>query len=332
MNLSIWRHLAGLLLLSLLLLHSPGAQAQNVDCSASMTNLTFGSVDPQSSQTDANATLTYTCDNNSNRTYTARLCFNIGDGAQGAGQTNPRQMLDGSGDILTFQLYQDSARSQPWGSSGFGVFRTPYEATITITRWSSQSGTATMYGRVINGQTTAKPGSYQDDFHGVHTRLDYDVRNGNSPPASCNGYDGGTFGFNVTANVVNKCTVSATDVSFGAQPASAINVRATGAITVNCANGTTYDVGLRPSSANGGTDNGTGNLAGAAPGNTDKVPYKLYQDAGYSIPWGNTIGSNALGPKVGTGNAQNYPVRVEVQSANYTPDNYQDTVTVNVTY
>lgn len=331
MNPTLWRHLAGLLLLGMLLVHAPSAHAQNVTCTANMTNLTFGAVDPQSSQTDAGATLTYQCRNTSNQAYTARVCFNIGDGAQGAGQTNPRQMLDGSSNILTFQLYQNAARSLVWGSSGFGVFRTPYNLVVTVPRRSTETGTTTMYGRVTSGQSSATPGSYQDDFHGIHTNISHSEAR-NSTPNDCTDYTEGQFGFNVTASVVNKCTVSATDVSFGAQPASATNIRATGAVTVNCANGTTYNVGLRPSSANGGTNNGTGNMAGAAPGNTDKVPYRLYQDAGYSMPWGNTIGSNALGPKLGTGNAQNYPVRVEVQSANYTPDNYQDTVTVNVTY
>lgn len=104
-------------------------------------------------------------------------------------------------------------------------------------------------------------------------------------------------------------------------------------ISVTCSKSTAYNVGLAPSTANGGTANGTGNMISTtAPAtNTDKVPYTLYQDAAYSTIWGNTAGTNTkLG--TGTGAAQALTVYAKAPNVNFTPDSYADTVTVNVTY
>ena len=84
-----------------------GAQAQSITCSATMTNVSFGSVNPLSSQTDANAMLSYSCQNSANSTRYATVCFSIGDGVQGGGAANPRRMQNGAGDPLMFQLWHD---------------------------------------------------------------------------------------------------------------------------------------------------------------------------------------------------------------------------------
>ena len=74
-----------------------------------MSALAFGNVDPQSSQTDSTANFTYKCSNSVGLTYSATICFSVGE--PGGHQTNPRQMLDASNDTLDFQMYQDAARS-----------------------------------------------------------------------------------------------------------------------------------------------------------------------------------------------------------------------------
>ena len=146
------------------------ARAQNIDCSATMTNVSFGNVNPLSSQTDANATLNYTCSNSANGTRYATVCFSIGDGAQGAGNANPRLMQDAAGDDLFFQLFQNAAHTTVWGSSFFGV-NTPVMVNVTIARRGSTQGSATMYGRVVGGQTTAVPGGYPDAVWGNHCAI-----------------------------------------------------------------------------------------------------------------------------------------------------------------
>ena len=73
-------------------------------------------------------------------------------------------------------------------------------------------------------------------------------------------------------------------------------------------------------------------MTGLTSGNTDKVPYQLYANAGLTIVWGDTPGSNTI-PGTGTGAVQPaVSVYGKVPSANFTPDSYQDTVTINVRY
>lgn len=96
---------------------------------------------------------------------------------------------------------------------------------------------------------------------------------------------------------------------------------------VACSNNTPYTIGLQPS--NGNTA-GSGVMAGTG-SNTDKVPYQLSSTPGPSgTVWGNTSLNTVAGN--GTGTTTTYPVYATVPSANYTPDNYADTVTIAVTY
>jgi spore coat protein U-like protein len=66
------------------------------------------------------------------------------------------------------------------------------------------------------------------------------------------------------------------------------------------------------------------------------VPYQLTSTAGAGgTIWGNTATSTAVGNGVagtGTGAAQSLTVYATAASANFTPDSYADTVTVNVNY
>jgi len=69
--------------------------------------------------------------------------------------------------------------------------------------------------------------------------------------------------------------------------------------------------------------------------NTDKVPYQLNRTSATGPVWGNTATDTAPGNGVaatGTGLAQTYTVYATAPSANFTPDDYADTVTVNVNY
>ena len=218
------------------------SRAQSITCSATMTNVAFGNVNPLSSQTDANATLNYTCPNSANSTRYATVCFSIGDGAQGAGNSNPRLMQDGAGDHLFFQLFQNAAHTTVWGSSFFGV-NTPVQIDITVPARSSVSGSATMYGRVVGGQTTAVPGSYQDQFSGNHTALTIN-ESGTSPPGSCSTSILSQFPFGVTATVTSQCAVSATTLDFGTVGLLLANTDGTSTISVQCALGVAYQVGL----------------------------------------------------------------------------------------
>ena len=71
-------------------------------------------------------------------------------------------------------------------------------------------------------------------------------------------------------------------------------------------------------------------------GNLDKVPYQLRSTAGINgTIWGNTATSTTVGNGVadfGTGSNKSHTVFVTVPSVDVRPDNYSDTVTINVNY
>ncbi|HVV97760.1 MAG TPA: spore coat U domain-containing protein [Rhodanobacteraceae bacterium] len=299
------------------------AEAQSITCSATMTNVSFGAVNPLSSQTDANATLSYTCENSANATRYATVCFSIGDGVQGGGAANPRRMLDGAGDPLMFQLWQNAAHTTVWGSTFFGV-NTPVEVNVSIARRGSVSGSATLYGRVVAGQTTAVPGAYQDQFTGNHTALTINESN-SSPPGSCSTSILSQFPFTTTATVSSQCSVSATTLDFGTVGVLLANVDGTSTVSVQCANGVAYQVGLNDGQHASGN---TRRMQGPA----GLVSYELYRNSARTQRWGNTLNSDTVIGS-GTGGTQNLTVygRVPTQT---TPSagTYNDTITVTVTY
>lgn len=306
------------------------ATAQSVSCTASMSNVAFGTVNPLSSLTTANATLNYTCTNSATSTRYATVCFSIGDGAQGAGQTNPREMQDAGGDVLQFQLYQNASYSTVWGSTFFGVFNTPYMVNLTIPRRTggtngSVSGSATMYGRVNAGQTAAVPGNYQDSFAGGHTALTINEATG-SPPGSCDTTIDSNFGFTVTATVAKQCSVTATPLDFGTVGLLLANTLGTSTIGVQCSSGSAWNVGLDKGS--NGASITTRKMASGA----NLVGYQLYSNAARTTVWGDTVGSNTVAG-TGNGNVQNLTVYGSVP-AQTTPaaGTYNDTITVTVTY
>ena len=300
-----------------------------------MSNLVFGNIDPLSSLTSATATLTFNCTNSNNNSRAATLCFSIGE--PGGAQTIPRRMGSGA-NFLSFQLYQDSANSTLWGSSFFGS-NTPLQVNVRVPGKSSIStpGTATLYGRVLAGQTSAVPGSYIRSYQSGDTALRINQNNSNTAPGSCGNTTGGAFPFDVSATVIKSCTVNAgaaSNIQIGSAtgvPADSVSSSGTNSISVTCSGGIAYNIGLRPSNND---TSGAGVMSGTG-SNTDKVPYQLRSVSTSGPIWGNTATAIAVGNGVagtGTGVAQSIPVFAVAPSANFKPDDYTDTVTVTVNY
>jgi len=149
-----------------------------------------------------------------------------------------------------------------------------------------------------------------------------------------------TSTFNVLLKINSACTVSTTgDVDFGNADSNTtgdLTKNATN-ISVKCSKNTAYTIGLKPSN---NTLLGAGSMAAqnVAPvtGNTDTVPYALYQDSSFATVWGDTASTNRkTGTLDTTGNvAKTYTVYAKVlgTNLNVTPDSYKDVVTVSVYY
>ena len=121
-------------------------------CIVSGGTLQFGAaLDPSAASTpvDASATVGVQC--TSTTPYTVAL--DAGLNAGGAGQFSGRKMKNGSS-LLSYQLYQDSARSTVWGDGTGG------SAVVSGTGTGSVQSLS-VYGRLpsLNG---AVPGDYAD--------------------------------------------------------------------------------------------------------------------------------------------------------------------------
>ncbi len=133
--------------------------------------------------------------------------------------------------------------------------------------------------------------------------------------------------FVVSATVQGSCGITATALSFGAYTGTALP--ATSTITVTCTGGTTYNVSLDPGTYSGATVTTrkmTGQYLSGALG------YGLFQNAGHSINWGQTIGTDT---ETGTGTGLGQPLTVYGQIPAGSPpaaDGYFDTITATVTY
>jgi spore coat protein U-like protein len=116
------------------------------NCLVSATSVNFGSAGLIAANVDATGTVTPQCTNST--PYTVAL----NGGNAGASDPTQRKMSKGA-EKITYGLYQNSARSQPWGSTA---------GTNTVAGTGNGSNQAlTVYGRVAS-QTTPSPGTYTD--------------------------------------------------------------------------------------------------------------------------------------------------------------------------
>ncbi len=292
------------------------------NCSASLSNINFGTVDPFGGNVDVAATLTFTCSKGLlDLSSEVRICVDIGEGTAGDGTISPRRMGNGSGGYLNFNLYTDSARSIIWGHPSYAY------PTYTTVRSYDLLGlftiidTIQIYGRVFGGQSSAVPGSYSNAFSGINARIRW--ADGSSP-TNCN--EGtANFSFSALATVQPQCSISASNMDFGSHSSLGAAADAASSIAVTCTNGAAYEVGL---------NNGMNDLLGLRrmKSGSNYIQYDLYRDSSRLLRWGNTLGLNTQ-TGTGSGSQQNLTVygRVPLQTLP-SPGTYSDTITVTITF
>ena len=120
-------------------------------CNVSAANLSFGAVNPLSSQVDATTPLTVNCTKNS--PYTVGL-----DAGTTSGATIAQRKMANGAEIMNYNLYTDATRTTIWGNSAVPPL------------WVAGTGaglgiaqTLTVYGRVASGQTNLAVGNYQEN-------------------------------------------------------------------------------------------------------------------------------------------------------------------------
>ena len=136
-----------------------------------------------------------------------------------------------------------------------------------------------------------------------------------------------TGSFNVQVAIAATCVVtSATTLDFGTQGVLSANIDQTSTITITCTNTTPYNIGLDKGL------NGSSVTTRQMKAGSELVNYSLFSDAGRTVNWGNTVGTDTVAA-TGNGSAQPFTVygRIPPQTTP-APATYTDTITVTVTY
>jgi len=293
-------------------------------CSFSISDVDFGSVDLTSgSAFTTTASLNVTCAGP--RAQTVIVCPNINAGGGGVSVSgDPRTMRKGP-DRLQYNLYSDPSHTNVWGSYVWGLPPTPPVLSIPAGS-GTYNGIVTIYGRINPGQTTLPSGNYVSNFNGPNTAIEYAYFTGQG----CNNLANSTTvkaPFTVTATNTISCSVTATNLDFGTAGVLAANVDTTNTITVTCASGIPYTVGL-----DGGLSGATDPTQRLMRLGSASVAYGIYRDAARTLPWGSSIGTNTIAGN-GNGNPQNYTGYGRVgPQATPAPGTYNDTIVVTVTY
>lgn len=300
-----------------------GAAAQTVlaSCTATITQIAFGDVNPTSGQpTDTSGTLSVTCTGIS-LGGAATVCVSVNQGSGGAASPALRYMKAGTAS-LGFGLYKDSARTQPLGGPWSNVSDI-LSVPVTIPVLGSTTVTRTVYGRVPP-QSGATIGDYLSTLT---------VSSSNALLLNLGNCTGqllplvNTSGFTATARIRNTCTLAVNDLDFGAHGVLSTTLDRQTTIDATCTMGTPYVLAVGPG-LSGATNPAQRRMSKGVEG----VTYGLYRDSGRGQPWGWMQGSNTW-TGAGTGAKQAVPVygRVPAQ-ASPSPGAYTDTVVVTLTY
>lgn len=135
--------------------------------------------------------------------------------------------------------------------------------------------------------------------------------------------------FNVTATVLNNCSISTADLAFGNYNATTATAStASTTLSVTCTSSLPYTVAL-----DGGSTNAA--VAGRAmgDGNGNKLTYGLYTTNAYSTIWGDGTGTTQTQAGTGNGSAQSLTVYGKIPAGQYVKSgSYTDRITVTVAY
>lgn len=314
--------LAGLICAALCWLGAPSSAHAAASCTASVSSVNLGStLSPLTAGTvDATATLNFSC-TGLTPLLPVSLCPNLDAGSGGSDSGGQRYMTGPGGATVPFQIYQNSGRTQTWGSSSLLVFGTVPTITANPGTGSSINVNQTVYLRLTTSTTTL-PGAYTTSFSGQNFFWGLNL-------LSCAGVTVGypvvpaTFTFSAT--LIADCTISTGTLSFGNVGVLQTDRDAQSNMSVTCTKDTPYSIGLD----NG--QQGTSATARRMKAGTEYVTYGIYKDNGRSSPWGAGGGLSTGGN--GTGVAQPLTLygRVPAQTTP-TPGTYGDQVIAMVTY
>lgn len=146
----------------------------------------------------------------------------------------------------------------------------------------------------------------------------------------------GTTSFNVTATVINDCTIGSTNIAFGNyDPTSATAVTAQGTVTAKCTKGDAVSVALGQG-ANPATGSTAAVPARQMASGTNLLPYHIYIASSGTTEWGTgALGTNEPAAQTATSvsTALTFTTYGSLPAGADVPaGSYSDTVIATVTF
>jgi spore coat protein U-like protein len=304
---------------------SAHAAKSSGSCWLSGTTLSFGSVTGKGKSNYAN--LQITCNQyNQTQTVNVALCPYITAG--GLGLLNNRRLMVKYGAVhsyLSYDLFYDAALTRRIDTQANASTLNCTYQTFSVNE-DEKVFTIPIYGLVYSGQNVPE-GSF-DNNNNTQVYLLYafseDERPSKEDAITATQSKPGTNSLNVTANFENSCNlISASDLNFGQINDFSKAVTSSTRVTLSCPSNTNWKVGLDQGLNYDGTTRRMRNGA-------DYIGYELYQDAGYRQPWNTTDASQGTGTN-GTQIIQIYG-KVPQSAVVVPPGEYQDTITITLTY
>jgi spore coat protein U-like protein len=141
--------------------------AHAASCSVAAVGVAFGTYDPLSVVSfDATGSVRVTCLWTSGSGLGAQRATPVISLSAGfpPGTFAQRRLRTSAGDLLSYNLYRNAARTQVWGdgsSNTFTASTSPASLTLPASG-NPRTGSRTIYGRMPAGQVNAVPGAYTD--------------------------------------------------------------------------------------------------------------------------------------------------------------------------
>lgn len=291
-----------------------------------VTNLNFGNIYTDGN-IDVTALVSYECDVTLGLLSTFPVCIQIGKEGQDSSVMDRR--LRSGEDALSYNIYADANRTIVWGDEGITgspsaqIFRHPPVLVGLLTY--KIFGTQTIYGRLpISNFMANKAGNYASTLTVTVRSTSINILD----LLLCTTVAPTVRSLNVSATLIEACTVSANPLNFGSHPSNfASPVQSTSTINTACSKGSNYQIGLN----NGQNTIGATRRMKAADGSY--IAYELYNNSSYTQRWGSTEDTSEVVQGIATGQNQQATVYGQVQpQPGLKAATYEDTITVTVTY
>jgi spore coat protein U-like protein len=305
---------------------SPSTQAASGSCWLSGPALNFGSVSSKGKSNYTNWQVT--CNQYGHtQTVNVALCSYATVGGLGL-LNNRRQMVNYSSwphSYLSYDLFYDAALTKRIDTKAdLSTLQCLYK-TISVNQ-NSKVFDLPLYGLVYSGQNVTA-GSFSNN-NDIAVTLLYGFSEEKQPSTedvmAKQSSNKTSNSLSVTTNYENSCNLmAASDLNFGHIDDLSKGVTSSTTVNLSCPLNITWKVGLDQGLNDDGKTRRMRN-------GVDYIAYELYQDATYKQPWSSTNTPQGTGTN-GTQTIQIYG-KVPPSALSVPPGEYQDTITVTLTY